>query len=904
MCRSSVVLRTTILFLSIAAMSRGQSLTYEKYELPNGMTVILHQDDSLPVACINTWYYVGSKDEKARRSGFAHLFEHLMFMGTERVPGNEFDTRMEAGGGWNNASTSQDRTNYFSMGPSELLPTLLWLDADRLEALGENMTQEKLDKQRDVVRNERRQSYENRPYGNAELRIQGLMYPKGHPYHIPVIGTHEDLEAATVKDVKDFFAEYYVPSNASLVVAGQFDSAVIKPLVAELFGTLPRGNDVVHAAADPVRLSRVIRHTETDDVQFEKVYMAYHSPAMFAPGDAEMDLIGEILASGVSSRLYQALVYENDLAVDVSAYQMSSLLGSVFLIEATAKPGVELARIEQGIDDVIVRLQKDGPDAEELKRQQAQFEFAMVSRLQSVLAKADLLNRYEFHFGEPDSLERDLNRYRSATQESIRDWARSVLTPSARLIMHVVPELDTPEANPRDAEPMPASAGEFVVPSPNEFALSNGIRVYHWQRDELPLVQVSAMMPYGTISDPPSAGGLTSLAVDMLDEGAGDLGAIEFANALDQLGASFGAGADLETTTADLSVLSHNFDEALSLYADALRRPRLDEKEWERVHRLHLERLKQLLDRPTYVAAACSMRQFFGDGHPYSRPRLGTEETSKQVSLGDVRSHLARLVAPENVTLLIAGDISREKAQRSLEGALGKWKSAASGPPLETPPVSVPATRGFRVAIVDKPGAVQTVIRFTMPGAPYADPRRTKADLVNTILGGSFTSRLNQNLREDKGYTYGARSNFSWEPSGGYLTASSSVVAEATGASVREFLAEFNKLRSGTISDEEVRKARKSNRSDRVESFQGLGGVLGVATTLLRNGLPFSALGDELSQIAAADRDELNELAKTMVQTDRALLVLVGDRGLIEEQIGELNLPQPTIYDVSGSEIE
>lgn len=903
MCRSTVV-RATIFLLSIAAVSRAQSLSYEKYELPNGMTVILHQDDSLPVACINTWYYVGSKDEKARRSGFAHLFEHLMFMGTERVPGNEFDTRMEAGGGWNNASTSQDRTNYFSMGPSELLPTLLWLDADRLEALGENMTQEKLDKQRDVVRNERRQSYENRPYGNAELRIQGLMYPKGHPYHIPVIGTHEDLEAATVKDVKDFFAEYYVPSNASLVVAGQFDPEVIKPLVAEIFGTLPRGNDVVHASADPVRLSHVIRHTETDDVQFEKVYMAYHSPATFAPGDAEMDLIGEILSSGVSSRLYQALVYENDLAVDVSAYQMSSLLGSLFLIEATAKPGVELAELETAIDGVLSKLQDEGPSAEELTRQQAQFEFAMVSRLQSVLAKADLLNRYEYHFGEPDSLERDLNRYRNATPTSIRDWARKVFTPDARLIMHVVPELKTPETNPRDAEPKLASAGEFVVPAPNEFALSNGIRVYHWQRDELPLVQLSAMIPYGTISDPPAEAGLTSLAVDMLDEGAGDLGAIEFANALDQLGASFGAGADLETTTASLSVLSRNFEEALQLFADALERPRLDQKEWERVHRLHLERLKQLLDRPTYVAAICSMRQFFGDGHPYARPRLGTEETAKSISLGDARSHLARLVTPENVTLLIAGDISKDKAEQSLERALGEWKAPAATAPLETPPVSTPATKDFRVAIVDKPGAVQTVVRFTMPGAPYSDSRRTKADLMNTILGGSFTSRLNQNLREDKGYTYGARSSFSWEPSGGYLTASSSVLAETTGASVREFLAEFRNLRSGTITDEEVQKTRKSNRSDRVESFQGLGGVLGVATTLLRNGLPFSALGDELKQIASADRDELNELAKTMVQTDRALLVLVGDRKLIEEQIGELNLPKPTFYDVSGNEIK
>jgi predicted Zn-dependent peptidase len=275
-----------LMTIFVATSAPAQQVKYEKYQLPNGMTVILHEDHSLPITCINTWYYVGSKDEAPGRSGFAHLFEHLMFMGTRRVPTGAFDQLMETEGGSNNASTSEDRTNYYSIGPSSLLPTLLWLDADRLEDLGKEMTKDKLDKQREVVRNERRQTSEMRPYGKSELKISELMYPPEHPYHHTVIGSHEDLEAATVRDVKDFFAAYYVPNNASLVVAGDFDSSQIKPLIAKLFGTLPRSGTPAHSKAEPASLSEVRRVTYTDTVQFPRTTIVYHSPAQFAPGDA------------------------------------------------------------------------------------------------------------------------------------------------------------------------------------------------------------------------------------------------------------------------------------------------------------------------------------------------------------------------------------------------------------------------------------------------------------------------------------------------------------------------------------------------------------------------------------------------------------------------------------------
>ncbi|NOX60025.1 MAG: hypothetical protein GXP29_14360 [Planctomycetes bacterium] len=508
--------------LAVALSANAQSVAYEKYTLDNGMTVILHEDHSLPAACVNIWYRVGAKDEAVGRSGFAHLFEHLMFMGTRRVPGGDFDTLMESGGGWNNASTSQDRTNYYSMGPAELLPTLLWLDADRLEDLGDEMTLEKLDKQRAVVRNERRQSVENVPYGKANLAIYQIMFPAGHPYHGTVIGSHEDLEAATADDVKNFFAKYYVPSNASLVVAGDFDPARIKPLIAKLFGTLPRGSQVIHAQADPVRMHGVKTLTFTDNVQYARTHLVYHSPARFKPGDAEMDLTAEVLASGISSRLYQKLIYENQLATDVSAYQASMLLGSLFFIEATAKPGVDLATLEQAIDETVSVLLKEGPTSAELERQKAQLEYSALSGLQSILNKADRLNAYEFFFGEPNSFKADLDRYRTATTTDVRDAARKVLASDARLIMRVIPELKSPPQDPRDEKPKVAAAEPFSPPSPVSFKLSNGIQVHHWQRSELPLVQFQLMWPTGSDFDPPQQSGLTALTTGMLEEGAGE----------------------------------------------------------------------------------------------------------------------------------------------------------------------------------------------------------------------------------------------------------------------------------------------------------------------------------------------------------------------------------------------
>jgi predicted Zn-dependent peptidase len=425
-------------------VSADVSIPFTRSTLPNGMTVILHENHDVPLVVVNVSYGVGSRFEVQGRTGFAHLFEHLMFMGTRRVPTKAFDAWMEGAGGWNNAWTSNDRTDYYDVGPPSSLDLLLWMEADRLRDLGPLMTLEKLDAQRDVVRNERRQTSENTPYGKVELRLPELLYPPGHPYHHPVIGAHADLEAATVDDVKGFFAKYYDPANASLVVAGDFDAARTKARIEQLFGSIASRGVVPDPGAPgfsdtKTTLTSAVRETIEDNVELEKVVMAWQTPKHFGPGDAELDLLATALATGKASRLYKALVYDQKIAQSVEASQESAQLGSRFVVGVLARPGVSLDRIEAAIDKELDAMRKAPMSDDELVRAKNLVETGFVTRLESVRERASLLNMYQAELKDPGATQKDLERYRSATKEGIRDTAARYLLPNARVVLRVVP---------------------------------------------------------------------------------------------------------------------------------------------------------------------------------------------------------------------------------------------------------------------------------------------------------------------------------------------------------------------------------------------------------------------------------------------------------------------------------
>ncbi|MGA7991986.1 MAG: pitrilysin family protein [Thermoanaerobaculia bacterium] len=890
------------LAISFSSSAVAQSLAVEKYKLSNGMTVILYPDHTLPAAVINIWYRVGSKDEPARRSGFAHLFEHLMFMGTERVPNGEFDRLMEASGGSNNASTTSDRTDYYSLGPASLLPTLLWLDAERLEGLPRAMDQKKVDLQRDVVLNELRQSYENQPYGRADLAIQQLLYPPSHPYHFPGIGTAEDLKAAVANDVKDFFATYYVPNNASLVVAGDFDPVAIKSLVEKLFGTLPRGAEPPRKPVPSARLDRVRRGAMYDKVQLPLVAFAYHTPPAMAPGDAECDLLAAVLAEGKSSRLYKRLVIDDKLASSVSAYNASQQLGSYLRIDVQARPDADLARVEKAVDEEVARLLKDGPNAGELAQRKSTTELAKLSALQRLEARADALNFYEDVWGEPNSFVRDLDRYRNATPASVLATARQVLTKDARVVYRVLPEQPKQVPSARDTRPTDFPQKTFRPTAPETFTLASGIPVEFWRTPELPLTRVTTVFrPDGALDASRERAGLASLMAGMLDEGAGSRDALAFGEAVAALGGSFSTGATQRSVQASLTILSRNFAAGLPLLADAVRRPRFSTPDFERVKRLTLDALAQSEDEAPAVADRVASRALFGDTHPYAWPPDGTPASISAITLERVRVAHATLVRPETATLLVASSLPAADVKAALESSFGDWKAAepARGlPPI--PAAYAPSGTGLRVYLVDRPDAPQTSVRFLAPSPRFADSSRVPLRLLGTILGGSFTSRLEQNLREKHGYVYHAGAGFSPGPLLGTFSAAAEVTAKDTGGALREFLNEFARLSSGDVTDEEAGKARGLVKNRVVEAFSGLSGIVGTAASYVESGAPFETLGEDLAAMQRTTAADLNARAKTAVALDKAVLVLVGDKATLLPQLEEAGLPAPIEVDSWG----
>ncbi len=428
-----------MLVLLAVAYAADPSIPFTRYELPNGLQVILMEDHHLPQVCVDTWYRVGSKDEAKGRSGFAHLFEHLMFMGTFRLPGNGFDKVMEASGGWNNAWTMEDATNYYDVGPPNLLETFIWMEADRMQQLGEAMTQEKLDLQRDVVRNERRQSNEDRPYGMVEIEIPTALYPTGHPYDHSVIGSHEDLQAASVEDVKGFFASWYVPNNASLVVSGDFDSAQARGWVEKYFGGLARKELPVRVVPGPVTTPQKTDVTITDQVDAPQLNLVWHSPAKFGAGDAEMVLVADLLGGGESSRLYQRLV-DGGLAQEVDVFQYGLQYDGMFMVSVIPMSGVKVETVEKVVKEELAKLGNAPPTPEEMERLLNQHAISTFEELEPLQNRAESLNRYWAYTGSPDYLAKDVSRFSSAQPTAISAVVAQWLKPELATRIVVNPE--------------------------------------------------------------------------------------------------------------------------------------------------------------------------------------------------------------------------------------------------------------------------------------------------------------------------------------------------------------------------------------------------------------------------------------------------------------------------------
>lgn len=905
-----------------APAARLPEIPFEKYELANGLQVILHEDHSTPIVAVNVWYHVGSKNERPGRTGFAHLFEHMMFQGTQHYDRDYFGPLQQAGGQLN-GSTNQDRTNYWETVPSNYLELALWMESDRMGFLLPAMSQEKLDNQRDVVRNERRQSYENRPYGLVYEVLLAGMYPPGHPYSWPTIGSMADLAVASREDVADFFRRYYHPANASLCIAGDFDPASARRLVEKYFGPIPAGPRVPKVQPDPVEpLQEDVRVSMTDRVGLARLHLVWRSVPLYAPDDAELDVLADILAGGKTSRLYRLLVRDKQIAQDVQASQNSREIDGSFFIVVTGRPGQTLAELEAAVLGEVARLQAEPPSAEEVARAVARHESSLIQNLESVGGfggRADQLNLYNVYAGQPGYLENDFDRYLRVDPAAVQRVARQYLG-AKKMVLEVTPGSQTeikpdprePAAKAREElakgyqeTPLPAAPAvaedaarrqlpqgaappKFELPPIHRRTLSNGMQVLVVENHELPSVSLNAVFPVGTSSDTPGKTGLSDLLSAVWTEGTKTRSSDQVAEALANIGARLSVSSDWDRSGVRLYTLKRTLPQALDVFADVLQNPAFPEEELARQRNIAIGRLMQVRNEPNALASLAVNAKLYGYDHPYGRPMYSTEASLKAIGRDDLEVFYRSNVRPDRASLIAVGDVSPDEIVQALEMALDDWKAAGDATLPSFPPI--PPAAPTTVTLVDKPGAAQSVISVSLVGTERKTPDYFPLTVMNSIFGGQFSSRLNMNLREDKGYTYGARTAFDWrvhQP--GPFTARAAVQTAVTAPALVEFLKEFDgMLGARPIGAEELEFNKGYLTRGYPARFETPSDVAGQLETLVEFQLPDGFFNQVIPDITAVTSEEVLRVANKYLDREHLTVIVVGDRNKIEADLRAL----------------
>ena len=897
---------------------------FEKFTLGNGLDVILSEDHRLPLVAVNLWYHVGPANEEPGRTGFAHLFEHMMFQGSKHVPGDlHFKTVEGAGGSDTNGTTDFDRTNYFETMPSDQLEKTLWLEADRMGYLLDDLDQGKLSNQQDVVRNERRQSVENQPYGIVEEALFHQLFPQGHPYYASVIGSHADIQAAKLEDVKNFFKLYYAPNNASLVIVGDIDKAATRALVEKYFGTLKRGSPVPKPSVQTPPITSERRAVVQDRVELPRVYMAWLTSPIYSPGDADADVAATVLGSGRSSRLYKKLVYEQQIAQQVSVQQYSLSLGSVFEVQVTARPGHSADELEKAIDAELATFRESGPDAAEVERARNGIETNMVEGLErfgGFTGVANRLNTYNHFLGDPGYLPKDVQRYRDVTPASVKAFASQQLAANARAVVHGVPgEPDFGAAVPtppstkvapgtgaesvnadeawRKDPPKAGTARALQLPAPTSFQLANGLTVLVNERPGLPVVSASLIVRTGSAANPADKPGLANFTAAMLDEGTASRSALQIADQVAQLGASLTTASNMDSTQISGASLRRNFPALLDLMADVSRRPAFPEEEVTRQRASRLGNLAQQRESPGAVANVAMFAALYGPGHPYGYVDLGTEASNKGMTRDDMQKFWNQNFVPNNAALVVSGQVTVADLKPLVEKAFGNWQQGTPASPVPGEPV----TTKSRLVIVDKPGAPQTQLRVASIGVPRSTPDYEALRVMNETLGGLFSSRINLNLREEHGYTYGADSQFVFRRSAGPFLVASGVRTDVTAPAVSEIFKEIQRMRASPMTAEELAMAKDSLVRSLPSDFQTSSNVTASTANIYVFDLGLDYFSKYPARLSAVTIEQAKAAAEKYLVPEKMVVVAVGDRAKIQPPLQKLNLGSPEIRSADGS---
>ncbi|MBA4148181.1 MAG: insulinase family protein [Verrucomicrobia bacterium] len=888
-----------------ADLSKDIEISYKKFVLKNGLTLVVHEDNKSPIVAVNVWYHVGSKNENPGKTGFAHLFEHLMFNGSENFNDDYFKAVEKVGATDLNGTTSKDRTNYFQNAPKEALDFLLWLESDRMGHMLGAIDQAKLDEQRGVVQNEKRQ-YENQPYGIAHELITKGTYPPGHPYSWTVIGSMEDLNAASLDDVKEWFNTYYGAANATLVVAGDVQADEVLKKVETYFGSISSGPPIAKHEKWIAKRSGTQRQIAQDRVPQSRIYKAWNIPAF---GDKELDylnLASDVLAAGKTSRLYKRLVYDEQIATSVSAYVAVNEIGSQFFVVATARPGESLEKIEKAIDEEMARFLAKGPSAEELERAKTQ-QFSGfirgIERIGGFGGKSDILAMNQTYAGHPDFYKTTLNNFREARVQDVQNAAKKWLSDGVYILeIHPFPKYESTKSEvDRSKLPVPTITPEVKFPVLQRTNLSNGLKVVLAERSAVPLINFTLQVDAGYAADQFASPGTAKLAMDMLDEGTKRRNALQISDELDRLGASLNTGSDLDTSSVALSALKANLNASLDIFADVILNPSFPASDFERLKKQQLDAIQREKSEPSNMALRILPELLYGDTHAYSIPFTGsgTAEAVSKLKREDAEKFYRTWFKPNNATLIIAGDAKLSEIVPKLEKLFATWKSG-SVPKKNFSDVD-PAEKSV-IYLLDRPGSLQSMIFAGHLAPPKANPDEIAIETMNNIFGGTFTSRINMNLREDKHWSYGARSSLvparAQRP---FL-----VVAPVQTDKTKESIIEINKELRGIlgqqpITSEEVNKAQQNQTLKLPGTWETISRVESSVAEIVRFGLPDKYFETYADKVLALDQAALQKSAAKVIQPDQLTWVVVGDRAKVESGLRELGFGEIRLIDADGN---
>jgi len=895
-------------------------IPYEKYQLSNGLTLVIHEDHSDPLVHVDVTYHVGSAREELQKSGFAHFFEHMMFQGSENVADEEHFKLISDAGGTLNGSTNRDRTNYYETAPSNQLELLLWLEADRMGFFLDAVTQEKFEVQRATVKNEKGQNYDNRPYGRWTEINAAALYPYGHPYSWLTIGKLEDLDRVDVEDLKKFFMRWYGPNNATLTVGGDVNPQDVIKMAEKYFGVIPSGPEVKPLKLDAPTLDadRYVSYVDKN-IRFPALLFSYPTVPRFHPDEAPLDCLSEIIGIGQSSFLFKQFVLTKK-AIQASSFNSASELGGELAFFVLPFPGKTLAEFEKEMRQVLLDFEKAGVSDDDIIKFKANQESNFINGLASVSGKVSQLASYETFMSNPNGIKMDLERYQNITKEDVMRVYDKYIKGKPAVIMSVVPEdgsapaqadnyvIPTEGNNPfpktdysglsytrptgdkfdRSVQPTPGASPLVKVPEFWSKKLDNGIKVIGTKTDEIPVVAVQLNINGGHRMDmySPDKSGLALLTAGLMNESTENYTSEQVQEELRKIGSSINVYADNSQTTVSINTLKKNLGRTMEIVEEVLYRPKFSQEDFDRIKKQQLEGLKSEMKDPASIASNVYRRLLYGDDHIYSVPSSGIEESVEKITLDDVKNFYAKYYAPELSELVVVGDISQKDVMSSLN-FLNQWENKSAKLP-EMPAVS--DQEKTKIYLVDKEQAPQSQIRIGyVTDMPYdATGDYFKSYLMNYALGGAFNSRINLNLREDKGWTYGARSYFNSNDDPGPYTASAGVKGEATAGAVSEFMKEITNYRKDGITDEELDFMRNSIGQRDARSYETPRQKASFLSRIVHYDLDKNYVDEQTEIIQNITKEEINALAEKTLQTDNMNIIVVGDKASNIDALNEL----------------